>query len=453
VKLFGTDGIRGIANRFPMSVDVALKVGKALTHLLSQQRDHPRILVGKDTRLSGYMFETALVAGICSMGGEAILIGPLPTPGIAFLVRDMKADAGIVISASHNPFYDNGIKIFGPDGYKLPDELEGELERMVLEEGFEDLGPTGDRIGRAMRMVDALGRYLVFLKKTLPQDLDLKGLRIVLDCANGAAYRIAPMLFWELGAEVITLGTAPNGTNINDGCGALYPEKMARAVVAYGADMGLALDGDGDRVVLSDRRGQILDGDRILAICALQMADRGILKGNAVVATVMSNMGLDIALSRRGIRVLRTKVGDRYVVEEMKRGGYNLGGEQAGHIVFLDHTTTGDGLLTALQVIGIMRETGRDLSELAEVMTPLPQVRRDLRVSRKPPLEDIPGFLEAFREAEEALDGRGRVLVRYSGTEPVLRIMVEGEDRGQIEEMADRLYQIAKGHIGEGGWR
>ncbi|RLA82438.1 MAG: phosphoglucosamine mutase [Deltaproteobacteria bacterium] len=453
MKLFGTDGIRGIANRFPMSVDVALKVGKALTHLLSQQRDHPRILVGKDTRLSGYMFETALVAGICSMGGEAILIGPLPTPGIAFLVRDMKADAGIVISASHNPFYDNGIKIFGPDGYKLPDELEGELERMVLEEGFEDLGPTGDRIGRAMRMVDALGRYLVFLKKTLPQDLDLKGLRIVLDCANGAAYRIAPMLFWELGAEVITLGTAPNGTNINDGCGALYPEKMARAVVAYGADMGLALDGDGDRVVLSDRRGQILDGDRILAICALQMADRGILKGNAVVATVMSNMGLDIALSRRGIRVLRTKVGDRYVVEEMKRGGYNLGGEQAGHIVFLDHTTTGDGLLTALQVIGIMRETGRDLSELAEVMTPLPQVRRDLRVSRKPPLEDIPGFLEAFREAEEALDGRGRVLVRYSGTEPVLRIMVEGEDRGQIEEMADRLYQIAKGHIGEGGWR
>jgi len=453
VKLFGTDGIRGIANRFPMSVDVALKVGKALTHLLSRQRDHPRILVGKDTRLSGYMFETALVAGICSMGGEAILIGPLPTPGIAFLVRDMKADAGIVISASHNPFYDNGIKIFGPDGYKLPDELEGELERMVLEEGFEDLGPTGDRIGRAMRMVDALGRYLVFLKKTLPQDLDLKGLRIVLDCANGAAYRIAPMLFWELGAEVITLGTAPNGTNINDGCGALYPEKMARAVVAYGADMGLALDGDGDRVVLSDRRGQILDGDRILAICALQMADRGILKGNAVVATVMSNMGLDIALSRRGIRVLRTKVGDRYVVEEMKRGGYNLGGEQAGHIVFLDHTTTGDGLLTALQVIAIMRETGRDLSELAEVMTPLPQVRKDLRVMRKPPFEDIPGFLEAIKEAEEALDGKGRVLVRYSGTEPVLRIMVEGEDRGQIEGMADRLYQIAKGHIGEGGWR
>lgn len=448
MKLFGTDGIRGVANRFPMSVEVALKVGKALTAILSREGGRPRILVGKDTRLSGYMFETALVAGICSMGGEAILLGPVPTPGIAFLVRDMRADAGIVISASHNPFEDNGIKIFGPDGYKLSDALEEEIERMVLA-GDERQGPTGEGIGRAMRMVDALGRYLVFLKRTFPQHLDLKGLKVVVDCANGAAYRIAPLLFWELGAEVIPMGDEPNGTNINRDCGALYPERMAKAVVAYGADLGLALDGDGDRVILADRKGRVIDGDFILAFCGLEMAKRGALKGGAVVATVMSNLGLERALAREGIRVVRTKVGDRYVVEEMLKGGYNLGGEKAGHVVFLDHTTTGDGLLTALQVLAILRETGRDMAEVAEAIVPYPQVQKAVRVREKPPLEDIPGFLEALKGAEEALRGRGRVLVRYSGTEPLLRIMVEGEDPREIEEIAKTLSSIVQTQIGE----
>lgn len=450
MRLFGTDGIRGVANRFPMSVEVALRVGKALTAILSRERGRPRILVGKDTRLSGYMFETALVAGICSMGGEAILLGPIPTPGIAFLVRDMRADAGIVISASHNPFEDNGIKIFGPDGYKLSDPLEEEIERLVLDEA-EPQGPTGEGIGRAMRMVDALGRYLVFLKKTFPQHLDLKGLKVVVDCANGAAYRIAPMLFWELGAEVIPLGDEPNGVNINQGCGALYPERMARAVAAYGADLGLALDGDGDRVILADRKGRIIDGDHVLAFCGLEMARRGTLRGGAVVATVMSNMGLERALEEEGIKVIRTKVGDRYVVEEMLRGGYNLGGEKAGHVVFLDHTTTGDGLLTALQVLAILREEGRDMTEVAEAMVPFPQIQRAVRVREKPPLEEIPGFMETLKGAEEALKGRGRVVVRYSGTEPLLRIMVEGEDPVEIGEIAEALSRIARTHIGEVG--
>jgi phosphoglucosamine mutase len=444
MRLFGTDGIRGVANRFPMSVEVALKVGKALTYLLSKQEKHPRILIGKDTRLSGYMFENALVAGICSMGGEAILLGPIPTPGIAFLVRDMRAQAGIVISASHNPFYDNGIKIFGPDGFKLPDHLEEEIEELVLDEDFDKEGPTGPDIGRARRMVDGLGRYLVFLKRTFPQELDLKGMRIVLDCANGATYKVGPVLFWELGAEVIPMEVEPDGLNINQGCGALYPEKMAQKVVEFGADLGLAFDGDGDRVIFSDRKGRIYDGDCIMALCGLEMAKRGGLKGNAVVATVMSNLGLDLCLKQQGIKVIRTKVGDRYVVEEMLRGGYNLGGEQAGHIVFLDHTTTGDGLITALKVLSILRENGKDLSDYCDLMKPFPQVRYDVKVREKVPLSELPELQDLISEAEKALSDRGRILVRYSGTEPVLRIMVEGEDKQLIHQIGLRLKECAE---------
>jgi len=450
MRLFGTDGIRGVANRFPMSVEVALKVGKALTYLLSKEEPHPRILIGKDTRLSGYMFENALVAGICSMGGEAILLGPIPTPGIAFLVRDIRAQAGIVISASHNPFYDNGIKIFGPDGFKLPDHLEEEIEELVLDKDFDKEGPSGQDIGRARRMVDGLGRYLVFLKRIFPQELDLKGMRIVVDCANGATYKVGPTLFWELGAEVLPMEVEPDGLNINRGCGALYPEKMAQKVVELGADVGLAFDGDGDRVIFSDRKGRIYDGDCIMALCGLEMAKRGILKGKTVVATVMSNLGLDLCLKEHDIKVIRTKVGDRYVVEEMLQGGYNLGGEQAGHIVFLDHTTTGDGLLTALKVLSILRETGKDLSEYAGLIKPLPQVKCDVRVTKKVPLNELEELQRLISKSESLLSGRGRIVVRYSGTEPVLRIMVEGEDKEMIEEISCRLKECAQ-RLLEGG--
>jgi len=453
MKLFGTDGIRGVANRYPMTAEIALKVGRATAWLFQRERGRCKVVVGKDTRLSGYMFENALVAGICSMGGEALLVGPLPTPGIAFITADMRADAGMVISASHNPFYDNGIKIFASDGFKLPDELEGEIEELVLSDRLHNSGPTGYDIGKAFRIEDAVGRYLVFLKKTLPADLTLDGLKVVVDCANGAAYRVAPTVLEELGAEVIPLGVEPDGTNINEGCGSLHPETMARVVLERGADVGFALNGDGDRAIFADEKGRIVDGDGIMALCALEMAKEGKLAKETVVATVMSNMGLEVALKRAGLRLVRTKVGDRYVVEEMRSGGYNLGGEQSGHIVFLDHNTTGDGILTALQVLAIMKKKGASLGELAQVMEPFPQVRRNVRVRERRALEEIGGLGEAMREAEERLKGRGRLLVRYSGTEPVLRIMVEGEDQREIEGIAEALAQIVRDEIGEGGGR
>ncbi|HEX16045.1 MAG TPA: phosphoglucosamine mutase [Deltaproteobacteria bacterium] len=451
MKLFGTDGIRGVANRYPMTAEVALKVGRATAWLFRREKGRCRVVVGKDTRLSGYMLETALVSGICSMGGEALLVGPLPTPGIAFITADMRADAGVVISASHNPFHDNGLKIFASDGFKLPDEVEEEIEELVLSGKIDDSGPTGDGIGRAARIDDAVGRYVVFLKKTFPTELTLDGLKIVVDCANGAAYRVAPTVLEELGAEVIPLGTEPDGLNINDGCGALHPEAMAEAVRRHGADLGFALDGDGDRVIFADEKGRVVDGDGVLAICALDMAQRGKLAGDTVVATVMSNMGLEVALMRHGLKLLRTRVGDRYVVEEMRRGGYNLGGEQSGHIVFLDHNTTGDGILTALQVLAIMRRSEIPLGELAEVMEPYPQVKRNVRVREKRPFNEVPGLMEEMAGIQERLQGRGRLLVRYSGTEPVLRIMVEGEDLEEITAMADGLVEIVQKEIGEGG--
>ncbi len=369
-KLFGTDGIRGIANVDPMTGEMAMQLGRAIAHLFKEAKGKHRIVIGKDTRLSGYMLETALASGICSMGADVMLVGPLPTPGIAFITTSMRANAGVVISASHNPYYDNGIKIFSQDGFKLPDEMEQRIEELILSNHLDSLRPTASAIGKAHRIDDAVGRYVVFLKNTFPNDLNLEGLRIVVDCANGAAYRVAPTVFEELGAEVIPVGVEPNGENINLDCGSLYPEVLSRVVCEKGADIGMALDGDADRIVFVDRHGKFVDGDKILALCGLHLLSEGRLKKGTVVTTVMSNIGLDKTFEKAGGKVIRTQVGDRYVVEEMIRGHYNMGGEQSGHTIFLDYNTTGDGILTALQVLAIMRQKDRDLDELAQVMDP-----------------------------------------------------------------------------------
>ncbi|HEX7124852.1 MAG TPA: phosphoglucosamine mutase [Thermodesulfobacteriota bacterium] len=441
-NLFGTDGVRGIANEPPMTAEVALALGRAAAHVFRRGPGRHRIVIGKDTRLSGYMFEMALSAGICSMGVDVLLVGPLPTPGIAFLTQSMRADAGVVISASHNPFQDNGIKFFSRDGFKLPDEVEAQIERLV-EGGVDGPRPTADLVGKAFRIDDAVGRYVVFLKNTFPRDLTLEGLRIVLDCAHGAAYKVAPAVLEELGAELVLMGVRPNGANINHLCGAVHPDAMARAVVDNGADLGIALDGDGDRLIVADERGQIVDGDAIMAVCGLELLGRGALSKGTVVTTVMSNLGLDIALRRAGGRVVRTQVGDRYVVEEMRRGGYAFGGEQSGHMVFLEHNTTGDGILSALQLLAILKRRGRRLSELAAVMERVPQVLVNVKVARKPPLSTLPDVQAAMRRIEAALGEEGRLLVRYSGTENLVRVMVEGTDdraiRAYADEMADLL--------------
>src|SRR5512136_828878 len=373
-KLFGTDGIRGVANVDPMTGEMAMQLGRAIAHLFKEVKGKHRIVIGKHTRLSGYMLETALASGICSMGADVMLVGPLPTPGIAFITTSMRANAGVVISASHNPYYDNGIKIFSQNGFKLPDEMEQRIEELLLSNHLQSLRPTASEVGKAHRIDDAVGRYVVFLKNTFPNTLTLDGLRIVLDCANGATYRVAPTVLEELGAEVIPIGIEPNGENINANCGSLHPEVMSRLVVEKSADLGMALDGDGDRIVFADRTGKDVDGDHILAICGLQMLAEKQLKRATVVTTVMSNMGFDRAVKAAGGNVVRTQVGDRYVVEEMVRGDYNLGGEQSGHTVFLDHNTTGDGVLTALQVLAIMKRKEKPLDELARVMESLPQV-------------------------------------------------------------------------------
>ncbi len=447
-RLFGTDGVRGLANAWPMTVEVALGIGKAVAKVLGNTHPEPRIIIGKDTRLSGYMFETALVAGICSMGAQAMLVGPMPTPAIAFLTRDMRADAGIVISASHNPYHDNGIKIFGPEGFKLPDELESRIEAMVLDESGQELSPTPGKVGRAMRIDDAPGRYIVFIKNTFPARLTLQGLHIALDCAHGAAYKVGPLVLSELGARLTVIGDEPDGVNINDGVGALHPQAVARVVKETGADVGLALDGDGDRLIMVDEKGQIVDGDQVLAICAEELLRAGRLKGGGVVGTVMSNLGLELFLAERGVRLVRAKVGDRYVVEGMVEGGYNLGGEQSGHLVFLDHNTTGDGLLTALQVLAVMVRSGKSLSELARMMPKLPQKLVNVAVKAKPPLEDVPELARAIQAQNQRLGKRGRVVVRYSGTEPKLRIMVEAEDEDLVEEVIGELKSVAERELG-----
>jgi phosphoglucosamine mutase len=438
-KLFGTDGIRGIANVEPMTVEMAMKVGRAAAYMFKDRGGRHRIVIGKDTRLSGYMLETALCAGICSMGVDVLLLGPFPTPGIAFMTSNIRADAGIVISASHNPFQDNGIKFFAPSGFKLPDDVEREIERLIFSNEIDSIRPTAEEVGKAYRIEDAIGRYIVHLKNSIPKGMDIEGLRVVLDCANGAAYKAAPRILTELGANVIALNTKPDGENINRDCGSLHPDVISRAVREYGAHMGIALDGDADRAIFADENGNVVDGDQIMAICAIDMKGENRLKNNTLVATVMSNMGLDIAMEGKGIKVVKTAVGDRYVVEEMFRGGHNLGGEQSGHMVFLDHTTTGDGTLTALQTVAIMKKTGKPLSELASCMTTLPQVLLNVRVKEKRDLREFPAISSMISRVEEDLGGKGRVLVRFSGTEPLVRVMIEGEDKQRITVMAQEI--------------
>jgi len=447
-RLFGTDGVRGKANVHPMTAEVALALGQALACIVERESERPRIIIGKDTRLSGYLFEDALAAGICAMGVDVLQVGPMPTPGMAFLAHDMRCHAGVMISASHNPYQDNGIKFFTKDGYKLPDEMEARIEALIDSGELASLRAEPDEIGRARRIEDAEGRYVVFLKKTFPPEMTLDGMRVVLDCANGAAYKVGPTMLRELGAEVFPIGVEPNGRNINDGCGALHPQRVAAKVREVRADVGVALDGDADRAVLVDERGTVVDGDALLALLARDMLTRKTLRGGKVVATVMSNLGLELALRELGLGLVRTQVGDRYVVEAMRSGGYNLGGEQSGHLILLDHNTTGDGLITALQTLAIMRRQQVGLSVLTRGFQRLPQVLVNVRVAQKKPIESLPAVSEAVRRVEAELEGRGRVLIRYSGTEPKARVMVEGEDERRVSAFAHDLADELRRAVG-----
>jgi phosphoglucosamine mutase len=440
--LFGTDGMRGVANVEPMTGATVMRLGMAIAARLRQPGRHTRIAIGKDTRLSGYMFESALAAGIVSMGADVWLTGPLPTPGIAFITSSMRCDAGVVISASHNPFADNGIKVFARDGYKLPDAIETEIEQLMRSPDLDAQRAAPADVGYNRKLEDSRGRYVVYCKATFPAEGTLDGLRIVVDGAHGAAYRVAPAVFEELGATVIAIHTNPNGKNINARAGALYPEAMCEAVRLHDAHLGVALDGDGDRCVLCDEHGNVIDGDALMALCATRMLAAGTLAKNTLVTTVMSNIGLERAMKDRGGIVVRTQVGDRYVVEEMRRAGYNFGGEQSGHLVFLDHATTGDGIVAALRVLAIMRAEGKPLSELATVMTRMPQVLVNLQVERKVPLDQLPEVMKAITDVEQKLGGDGRVLVRYSGTESKARVMIEGNDEVLIKSWADEIAAV-----------
>jgi phosphoglucosamine mutase len=442
--LFGTDGIRGVANRHPMTPEVVLRVGRAVASLFRNSKRRHRILIGRDTRLSGPMIEDALVAGICSMGVDALTVGVLPTPAVAFLTMDMKADAAIMISASHNPFEDNGIKIFQGNGLKLPDAAEARIEALMASESLGDSAPSGAAIGRSKAIFGADGRYAVFLKNAFPKALSLEGLKIVVDCAHGAGHRIAPLVLEEMGAEVIPMGNQPDGRNINLKCGAMHPEIVAAAVRKHRAHAGIALDGDADRVIFSDEKGKVMDGDHLMAICALDMKARKELRKNTVVATAMSNMGFEIAMKEAGIKLIRTQVGDRYILEHMLNKGYNLGGEQSGHLIFLDHTTTGDGILSALQVLAVMKKKGRPLSELAAVMTTLPQVLVNVTVEKRMDLDSVPVIRKAIADAEKKLAGKGRVLVRFSGTQALCRVMIEGPSQKEITIMANEMADTIK---------
>jgi phosphoglucosamine mutase len=443
-KLFGTDGIRGRANVHPMTPEVAMRLGMAVAAHFGREG---KVVVGKDTRRSGYMLETALASGLCALGVDVMLTGPLPTPGVAYLAKSMRADAGVVISASHNPFEDNGFKLFANDGFKLPDEVEAHIESLMEPGAVDDRLVHGESIGKAFRLEDAGGRYITHVKHVLPQEYVLDGLRIVVDCANGAAYKVAPKIFEELGADVVRIGGEPDGTNINAGVGAMHPEHLSHAVREYRADVGLALDGDADRAVVCDHRGRIVDGDVLLAIIGRELAARKALNGNLVVATVMSNIGLERSLAQVGVGLVRTPVGDRYVVEAMRERGSNLGGEQSGHIICLDHSTTGDGLVTGLKLLSVMVREGKPLAELAEVMTRYPQVSRNYAVLRKVPLEQLSKTQNAITAVERQLADEGRVLVRYSGTEALLRVMVEGTDERMLAQAADEIAEVAIAEI------
>ena len=444
-RLFGTDGVRGVANVHPMTAEIALQLGRALAYLVRSGPHRHRIVIGKDTRLSGYLLEQAIASGICSMGVDVMLCGPLPTPGIAFITESMRADAGVVISASHNPYQDNGIKFFSREGFKLPDDTELAIEQLMDgaagggKEELDALRPTADRIGKARRIDDAGGRYVVFLKSLFPRGLTLDGLTVVVDCAHGAAYKVAPAVLEELGAKVVCLNVKPDGKNINDRCGAVHPEGMARAVAENGAHLGIALDGDADRVIVADEKGRIVDGDAIMAIVGRDLIRRESLARGALVATVMSNVGLERSLREVGGRVVRTQVGDRYVVEEMRRSGYNFGGEQSGHLIFLDYVTTGDGVCAALNLLAVMIREGKPLSELARCFEPAPQILLNVAVGRKVPLEGLSEVQRAIAHAERSLAGEGRVLVRYSGTENKARVLVEGPDAQAIAELAEGI--------------
>jgi phosphoglucosamine mutase len=450
-RLFGTDGVRGVANCEPITSETALKLGRALACAFKRQpARHHRILIGKDTRLSGYMLETAMESGICSMGADVWLVGPLPTPGIAFLTRSMRADAGVVISASHNPFQDNGIKFFSRDGFKLDDETERRMEELVVNDGaLAHLRAGAAEIGKAMRIDDAIGRYLVFLKGCVPRTVTLDGLKVVIDCANGAAYKVAPDALTELGADVVALGVEPDGKNINLRCGALYPDLLRDTVLREGAQIGIALDGDGDRAVMVDERGEIFDGDDVMATIGLRMAAEGSLSGGSVVATVMSNLGLELALRDAKVGLVRTEVGDPAVVREMRAGAYNFGGEQSGHVIFMDHSTTGDGIITALMVLTLMVEKQRPLSEL-RAMHRVPQVMENVRVARRAPLAEMPDVQRLIAAAEQRLGRSGRLLVRYSGTEMLARVMIEGEDPVEIGALARDIGAAIQKYAGAG---
>jgi phosphoglucosamine mutase len=428
-----------------MTPEVALRLGRAIAFVARRDPGRPvRVVIGKDTRLSGYMLETALAAGICAMGGRVMLSGPIPTPAVAYLTTSMRADAGVVISASHNPFGDNGIKIFGPDGFKLPDAEEADIEALLEDEKLDKKGLTGARIGRAERIEDATGRYIVYTKSTFPRDLTLDGVRVVIDAAHGAAYRVAPDVFRELGAEVVELGCRPNGKNINRDCGALHPQHVVKEVKRHKAHIGVALDGDADRVIVVDEHGDVVDGDKVMALCATRMIRDGRLNKKTLVCTVMSNMGLEVAMRRAGGKLVRTAVGDRYVVEEMRTNGYSFGGEQSGHLIFFDHATTGDGVVAALQVLGTMVREQKPLSELAKVMDPMPQILESASFSKRRPIEEMVALSRKMNLVEKKLGQRGRLLVRWSGTEAKLRVMLEGPDVGTLEELAQDLIGAAR---------
>ena len=445
-RLFGTDGIRGRANVYPMTPEVALKVGKAVGLLFSNNsHSKGRVIIGKDTRLSGYMLEAALVAGICAMGADAYLLGPMPTPGISFITKNMRADAGIVISASHNPYWDNGIKLFTSEGMKLDDELEARMEELITSEKIDG---SPDKIGKAFRIEDAVGRYVVHLKQSFPEGKTLDGLKIVVDCANGATYKVAPMVFGELGAEVVKMNCEPDGFNINENCGSTCPEPMAKRVVDEKAHIGFAFDGDGDRVIIADEKGNIIDGDDILAVCGIELKREGALPSNKVVSTVMAGKGLEVSLGREGIELVRTRVGDRFVYEKMVELGAPLGGEPSGHVIFKKFAETGDGILTALQVLWVMIKHGRSLSEIvAERSLRFPKVEKSVEVSEKKPLEDTPLASVIEKADNECKAMSGRVLVRYSGTEMKLRILVEGEDELLVEKIASFIAEQAAKYL------